>query len=82
MYLQANRFFCNLILRLLFDVYFQSALILVYKVSTFSEKFFSKRDLVVEEMEETTAKLDVVRDNHIFYAVYCNFWMLCYILLN
>ena len=27
----------------------------------FSEKFFSKRDLVVEEMEETTAKLDKVR---------------------
>ena len=26
----------------------------------FSEKFFSKRDLVVEEMEETTAKLDKV----------------------
>ena len=24
-----------------------------------SEKFFSKRDLVVEEMEETTAKLDM-----------------------
>ena len=26
----------------------------------FSEKFFSKRDLVVEEMEETTAKLEMV----------------------
>ena len=32
-----------------------------FKDINFSEKFFSKRDLVVEEMEETTAKLDKVR---------------------
>ena len=29
--------------------------------SLFSEKFFTKRDLVVEEMEETTVKLEKVR---------------------
>ena len=43
------------------------------KSALFSEKFFSKRDLVVEEMEETTAKLDVVRQNgleNIFYFVF------------
>ena len=35
----------------------------IFRNSYFSEKFFSKRDLVVEEMEETTAKLDKVLTN-------------------
>ena len=51
------------------------------KSALFSEKFFSKRDLVVEEMEETTAKLDVVRDKMAWktYSILC---FMNYLLLN